>query len=185
MIFPSKNMYDYPFWTMTLKTQDMEKFQHEITLKTSADTEQFGIQLGSMALPGDVICLDGELGAGKTTLTQGIAKGLAVPPSCYVTSPSFSILHEYPGRITLYHMDFYRLNSSTEVEELGFEEYFCMPGLTVIEWSEKAAEILPVDRLALHIRITADNVRLVCCTYVAEKWKNRLLNRENIQKIKK
>ncbi len=170
---------------MTLKPQEKESIEHEIILKTSADTEKFGIQLGSMALPGDVICLDGELGAGKTTLTQGIAKGLAVDPACYVTSPSFSILHEYPGRIPLYHMDFYRLNSSLEVEELGFEEYFYMSGLTVIEWSEKATEILPVDRLALHIRITADNVRLVCCTYVAEKWRNRLLNRENVQKNQK
>ena len=158
--------------------QDMEKIQFEITLKSSADTEQFGIQLGSMALPGDVICLDGELGAGKTTLTQGIAKGLAVPPSCYVTSPSFSILHEYPGRIPLYHMDFYRLNSSIEVEELGFDEYFFMSGLTVIEWSEKATDILPEDRLALHIRITADNVRLVCCTYLTDNWRTRLFNRE-------
>ena len=155
-------------------------FEQEITLKTSADTEQFGIQLGAMALPGDVICLDGELGAGKTTLTQGIAKGLAVPPSCYVTSPSFSILHEYPGRIPLYHMDFYRLNSSLEVEELGLDEYFYMSGLTVIEWSEKAAEVLPADRLALHIRITADNMRLVCFTYFAETWKGRLLNGENL-----
>jgi tRNA threonylcarbamoyladenosine biosynthesis protein TsaE len=132
--------------------------------------------IGSLALPGDVICLDGELGAGKTTLTQGIAKGLDVPPSCYVTSPSFSILHEYPGRIPLYHMDFYRLNSSVEVEELGFEEYFYMSGVTVIEWSERAAEILPADRLALYIKIEAGNERLVCFTHVAEKWRIRQIN---------
>ena len=176
-------MYDYSLWAMIEEKQNQGWLGCRITLKNSADTEQFGIHLGSMAMPGDVICLDGELGAGKTTLTQGIAKGLAVPSSCYVTSPSFSILHEYPGRIPLYHMDFYRLNNSLEVEELGFEEYFYMPGLTVIEWSEKAAEILPADRLVLHIRITADDARLVCCTYVADKWKNRLPTHENIQKI--
>ena len=150
--------------------------ESELELKNSIDTENFGILLGSLALPGDVICLDGELGAGKTTLTQGIAKGVDVPPSYYVTSPSFSILHEYPGRIPLYHMDFYRLNSSVEVEELGLEEYFYMSGLTVIEWSEKAVEILPADRLALYIKVEAGNERLVCCTYVPEKWSIRLFD---------
>jgi tRNA threonylcarbamoyladenosine biosynthesis protein TsaE len=151
-------------------------FESVNKFKTTVDTQKFGILIGSLALPGDVICLDGELGAGKTTLTQGIAKGLDVPPSCYVTSPSFSILHEYPGRIPLYHMDFYRLNSSVEVEELGFEEYFYMSGVTVIEWSERAVEILPADRLALYIKIEAGNERLVCCTYVAEKWRSRQIN---------
>jgi len=157
-------------------TDKENMFESVIKLKTSADTENFGIQLGSRAMPGDVICLDGALGAGKTTLTQGIAKGVDVPPSCYVTSPSFSILHEYPGRIPLYHMDFYRLNSSVEVEELGLEEYFYMSGLTVIEWSEKAAEILPADRLALYIKVEVGNERLVCCTYIAEKWSIRLFD---------
>ena len=107
----------------------------EIRLTSRADTEKFGILLGMAASPGDVICLDGDLGAGKTTLTQGIAKGLEVPEGCYVTSPSFAILHEYSGRIPLYHMDFYRLTGSAEIEDLGFEEYFYMSGLTVIEWS--------------------------------------------------
>jgi tRNA threonylcarbamoyladenosine biosynthesis protein TsaE len=148
-------------------------FESEIKLSTLVDTEGFGVQLGLLASPGDVICLDGELGAGKTTLTQAIAKGLQVPPSYYVSSPSFAILHEYPGRIPLYHMDFYRLTTSVEVEELGFEEYFYMSGLTVIEWSEKAAEVLPAERLALHIRIEAGSERIVRCTYVTEKWRKR------------
>lgn len=148
-------------------------FESEIKLSTLADTENFGVQLGLLALPGDVLCLDGELGAGKTTLTQAVAKGLEVPPSCYVTSPSFAILHEYPGRIPLYHMDFYRLTSSVEIEELGFEEYFYLSGLTVIEWSEKAAEILPTDRLALHIRIEAGSERVIRCTYITGKWRKR------------
>jgi tRNA threonylcarbamoyladenosine biosynthesis protein TsaE len=146
-------------------------FETEIKLTTLDDTEDFGVQIGLLASPGDVICLDGELGAGKTTLTQAIAKGLEVPLSYYVTSPSFAIMHEYPGRIPLYHMDFYRLNSSIEVEELGFEEFFYMSGLTVIEWSEKAAEILPAERLALHIRIEGGRERIIRCTNVTEKWR--------------
>lgn len=146
----------------------------EIVLNNSHDTQQFGIQIGSVASPGDVICLDGELGAGKTTLTQAIAKGLDVPSSCYVTSPSFSILHEYPGRMPLYHMDFYRLNDSSDVEDLGFDEYFYLTGLTVIEWSKKAKEVLPSERLDLFLRIEKDDKRVILCTYWAQSWKERL-----------
>lgn len=151
-------------------------FESDIQLRTPADTESFGVQLGRLALPGDVICLDGELGVGKTTLTQAIAKGLEVPPSYYVTSPSFAILHEYPGRLPLYHFDFYRINNSLEVEELGFEEYFYLSGLTVIEWSEKATEILPAERIALHIRIEKGSERVVRCTYATEKWRKRQMH---------
>jgi tRNA threonylcarbamoyladenosine biosynthesis protein TsaE len=161
--------------------QKESMFESVIKLKTFADTENFGILIGSLALPGDVICLDGELGAGKTALTQGLAKGLDVPSSYYVTSPSFAILQEYPGRIPLYHMDFYRLNSFAEVEEFGFEEYFYLSGLTVIEWSERAAEILPADRLALHIKIKAGEERLVYFTHISEKWRDRLINASIIQ----
>ena len=95
-----------------------------IELKSLEEHCCLGRLLGELALPGDVICLDGDLGAGKTTLTQAIARGLDVPNTCYVTSPSFAIFHEYPGRIPLYHMDFYRLQDSLEIVELGFEEYF-------------------------------------------------------------
>ena len=122
----------------------------QIHLKNVADTEKLGRLLGSLAAPGDVICFDGDLGVGKTALTQAIARGLDVPDNCYVTSPSFAILHEYvEGRLPLYHMDFYRLQDEDEVEDLGFDEYFYLSGLTVIEWSMRAIAILPAERLAL------------------------------------
>ncbi len=100
----------------------------QIQLINLSDTEKLGRLLGEMALPGDVICLDGDLGAGKTALSQAIARGLEVPDSCYVTSPSFAIMHEYEGRLPMYHMDFYRLQDAGEVEDLGFEEYFYLTG---------------------------------------------------------
>ena len=143
-------------------------------LKTALETEQFGIALGRNAESGDVLCLDGDLGAGKTTLSQAIAKGLGVPEDCYVTSPSFAILHEYPGRITMYHMDFYRLRDYTEVEDLGFEEYFYLPGLTVIEWSKRAEELLPESRLNLYIEICDQDSRKVTCTFLEEHWQQKL-----------
>jgi tRNA threonylcarbamoyladenosine biosynthesis protein TsaE len=132
-----------------------------IQLNDLRDTEKLGGILGSLAKAGDVICLDGDLGAGKTTLSQAIARGLEVPDNCYVTSPSFAILHEYEGRIPMYHMDFYRLQDAGEVEDLGFEEYFYLEGLTVIEWSNRAAEILPDERMILEISINENLTRTV------------------------
>ena len=137
----------------------------EISLNSLDETEKFGQLIGSLALAGDVICLDGDLGAGKTTLTQAIARGLDVPSSSYVTSPSFAIMHEYEGRINMYHMDFYRLDDEMEVEDLGFPEYFYKDGLTVIEWPERAGELLPVDRLDIKLTLVDEYSRKArCCS---------------------
>lgn len=124
-----------------------------IQLVHLSDTEKFGRFLGETAAPGDVICLDGDLGAGKTTLSQAIARGLQVPENCYVTSPSFAIFHEYSGRLPMYHMDFYRLNDASDVIDLGLEEYFYLRGLTVVEWSRRAREILPEKRISIELQI--------------------------------
>lgn len=145
----------------------------KIDLRSLAATVDLGIRLGELALPGDMICLDGELGAGKTTLTQAIAKGLGVPDQYYVTSPSFAIIHEYPGRIPLYHMDFYRLPGCSEIIELGLEEYFYLSGLTVIEWSLRGEEVLPDNRLRLWLENPGDCTRIVRCRYT-DPWKNRV-----------
>ena len=129
-------------------------------LNSIQDTERLGLVIGNIAQSGDVICLNGCLGAGKTTMTQAIARGLGVPSNCYVTSPSYTIMHEYKGVIPLYHMDFYRLNGSGDVIDLGFEEYFYLDGLTIIEWSERAEDILPKDRVTIAISLNKDQERI-------------------------
>lgn len=146
-----------------------------IVLKTLADTLAFGRFLGQLARPGDVICLDGDLGAGKTTLTQAIAQGLEVPANDYVTSPSFAILHEYHGRLPLYHMDLYRLTDSAEVEDLGLDEYFCLSGLTVLEWSERAEDLVPETRMKINLSIQPDESRLLRCDLGLGTWNERWL----------
>ena len=88
--------------------------QRSINLPTLKDTIALGRHLGNVAEPGDIFTLSGDLGAGKTTLTQAIGQGIGVPKDCYITSPTFSLLHEYPGRISLYHMDLYRLGNENE-----------------------------------------------------------------------
>jgi len=135
-----------------------------LVLDNLAKTVHFGRHLGNMALAGDIFTLSGDLGSGKTTLTQAIGQGLAVPPHCYITSPTFSLLHEYPGRIPLYHMDLYRLATADEVAELGFEDYLYGDGLTVIEWPDRLQDLTPDSRLDIHLSFTGQNSRLAVLT---------------------
>ena len=128
------------------------------TTKDVAETLALGAVLGKVAEPGDVYCLLGELGAGKTTLAQGIAKGLDVTQQ--VSSPTFTLIHEYPGRLPLYHMDLYRLNSGEAGEEIGLQEYLWGEGLCVIEWPQVAAELLPQDLLEVNILAQGDTRRI-------------------------
>lgn len=134
---------------------------YSFTLTSLAETQKFGHLLGTHAKPGFVYCLDGDLGAGKTTLTQAIATGLDLSDGDYISSPSFAIMHEYHGTIPLYHMDFYRLYGADDVIALGFDEYFYKKGLTVIEWSKRATDILPDELFTIDIQIASDKSRII------------------------
>jgi tRNA threonylcarbamoyladenosine biosynthesis protein TsaE len=115
--------------------------------------------LGHHLSAGTVVALYGELGSGKTCLTQGIAVGLEVPQSYYVTSPTFAIVNEYPGRIPLFHMDFYRLTDISELHDMGIDEFLYADGVAVIEWAEKFSSVLPEERLDLSFSILDDQKR--------------------------
>ncbi|UCG84564.1 MAG: tRNA (adenosine(37)-N6)-threonylcarbamoyltransferase complex ATPase subunit type 1 TsaE [Dehalococcoidia bacterium] len=123
-------------------------------------TRRLGAALGQRARDGDVILLVGDLGAGKTCLAQGIAEGLGVE-GC-VTSPSFVLLREYRGRLPLYHIDFYRLDTIEEVALLGLDDYLNGDGVCVIEWAEKGMDVLPGDHLLIEMEsLSANRRRLV------------------------
>jgi len=124
---------------------------------STSHTLRFGRRLGELAQPGDVIGLIGELGSGKTTLVKGIAEGLGIKE--LVTSPTFIILCPYPGRLTLYHIDCYRISSGEEAMEAGIEECLYGEGISVIEWAERIADILPEERLEIHLKFVAANKR--------------------------
>lgn len=113
------------------------------------DTEAVGKYLGSLAVPGDIFCLFGDLGAGKTCLARGVARGLGVEEP--VTSPTFTLINEYQGRIPLYHMDVYRLEGAADMEDLGYEEYFYGDGVTLLEWAGRVKKVLPDERLDIYI----------------------------------
>jgi len=132
------------------------------TLKSgsSEETFAFGKKLAVLLKPNDVIALHGELGAGKTTLTQGIAQGLGVKD--FVTSPTFILINEYQGRLPFYHIDLYRLDNVDQVAELGIEEYFTKGGVCVIEWAEKLGNLKPAQMHEISIKILGENERELC-----------------------
>ena len=113
--------------------------------RNQEQTRELGRALGKLAQSGDVFLLVGNLGVGKTCLTQGIAWGLGI--SEYTMSPSFVIVREYQGRLPLYHMDLYRLENVAEVADLGLDEYFYGRGVSVVEWADRAIKLLPRDNL--------------------------------------
>lgn len=122
----------------------------KIELNSLKKTRKFGEKLGEILRSGDLISLMGDLGAGKTTLTQSIARGLGIDD--YVTSPTFTLINEYEGRIPLYHFDVYRLGDIEELYDLGYEEYFYSNGVTIVEWGDKVLEAFPKDRINIDIK---------------------------------
>ncbi|MBN1405719.1 MAG: tRNA (adenosine(37)-N6)-threonylcarbamoyltransferase complex ATPase subunit type 1 TsaE [Candidatus Omnitrophica bacterium] len=140
--------------------------------KTAQDTIEFGSELAGHLKPNDVIALTGTLGSGKTTLTKGIAKGLGVKNSVYVNSPSFVLIREYKGRLTLYHFDLYRLDNILDIQELGIEEYFYSNGVCVIEWAEKTKELLPKEYLGININILKNSSRQIILKAHGKRYEN-------------
>lgn len=135
----------------------------ELILKNTKDTEQFGYKLGKILKGGEIICLIGDLGAGKTTMTKSIAKGLDVEE--YVTSPTFTLINEYKGRVPLYHFDVYRLEEVESIYDLGFEEYFYSNGVSIIEWANKIKNVLPEDVLTIEINRGSDDEERILNIY--------------------
>ena len=130
------------------------------------ETLDFGERLGRCLQPGDIVLLFGDLGAGKTTLTQGISRGLGIPKSEYIRSPTFTLVNEYCGTLPIYHIDLYRLDSFSEIESLGLEECLFSNGVSIIEWAEKLSPNanktpgLGIDkRIEIHITIEEENRR--------------------------
>jgi len=129
-----------------------------IVTNSASQTRELGQRLAGQLKAGDVVLLEGELGAGKSELARGIAKGLGVAET--VTSPSFTILNVYDsGRLPLYHFDWYRLESAEELFELGMDEYLGGDGIALVEWPGKCPEAVPEDYLMIRIEADGDHVR--------------------------
>lgn len=121
-------------------------------------TWNLGARLGSVLAAGSVLALSGNLGAGKTHFTQGIADGLGINRRL-VSSPTFALVQEYAGRLPVFHFDTYRLKNIDEFLDLGFDEYLSLGGVCVIEWAERVAEVLPADTLFVKLTATGESTR--------------------------
>lgn len=121
------------------------------------ETQEIGRRLGELAQAGDVILLVGELGTGKTCLTQGIAWGLGIKE--HTRSPTFVMVSEYKGRLPLYHIDLYRVESQDEAIDLGLDDYLYSGGVSVVEWADRALETLPPEHLLVHIDYKGETQR--------------------------
>jgi tRNA threonylcarbamoyladenosine biosynthesis protein TsaE len=129
----------------------------DLVTHSPEETQQIGRRLGEGARPGDVVLLIGDLGTGKTCLTQGIARGLGI--NDYVLSPSFVIVRELHGRLPLFHVDLYRLDRLEETEDLGLDDYFYDGGISVVEWAEKAMGLMPPEHLRIDLTYVSDTDR--------------------------
>lgn len=122
---------------------------------SEAETRSIGIKLGNEAKPGQVYCLDGDLGTGKTVLSKGFAEGLGIQD--HITSPTFTIVNVYDkGRLPFYHFDVYRIGDPYELEEIGYEEYFYGQGVTMIEWSRLIHELIPEEAISITVEKDID-----------------------------
>lgn len=134
------------------------------TTTSAEETVELGKKIGSFLKKGDIIAMQGTLGAGKTTITKGIAQALGINET--ITSPTFCLISEYEGKMPLYHMDVYRLDSAEDFANLGTEDMLYGEGVSIIEWSEKIMEELPHKTIILKLEPHDDGAR----TITIENW---------------
>lgn len=137
---------------------------YKVELKTLEDTRKVAVRLAKTIKPGDVICLVGNLGAGKTTFTQMLCEALGTTE--YVTSPSFSILNSYAGvldgkPIPIYHFDVYRIADPDEMDEIGFDDYLFGKGISIVEWATKVEEYIPKNAIWIELNLTEWGTRMI------------------------
>lgn len=134
--------------------------EYKFTMRSERDTIELAQNIESEKFPNMVICLDGELGSGKTLFTKGFANALGVTET--VTSPTFTIIKEYEGELPLYHMDVYRLDGNVDGAQI--EDYFHKGGVVIIEWANTIKDILPLNRLDIKFKIAGENSRVLIIT---------------------
>ena len=131
--------------------------EYRLTMRSEMETIELAQNLESEKFPNMIICLNGELGSGKTLFTKGFASALGIKEN--ITSPTFNIIKEYDGELPLYHMDVYRLDGKTD--GIGIDEYFTKGGVVIIEWASTIKDILPEERLDIRIKVAGENSRVL------------------------
>ena len=144
------------------------------TCRAPEDLTPLAAALAAVLAPGDVLLLEGGLGAGKTTLTQALARSLGVGADQYVASPSFSLVHEYVGRLPIVHMDLYRLGNEEDVEAAGLLDFFEQQGVVIVEWPDRLGAATPENRLEIRIEHVPPEARRLVLTPWGATWRQRM-----------
>ncbi|OQA54591.1 MAG: tRNA threonylcarbamoyladenosine biosynthesis protein TsaE [Candidatus Omnitrophica bacterium ADurb.Bin277] len=140
----------------------MKKTRQEIITNSADETIAFAKKIARNLKPGTVLCLEGDLGSGKTTFIKGIAEGLGLKHPEQVKSPTFVLMHVYKARIPLYHFDCYRLDETSEFENIGIDEFMADPhAICCVEWAEKAAGLVPLTARRIRLKIVGGSSRLI------------------------
>ncbi len=148
----------------------------KLTTHSLDETQALGINIGKMLNAGAIFALTGDLGSGKTSFVQGLAKGLDVSEKYYITSPTFTLINEYPGRYRLFHVDLYRIEDPSDLEELGLYEILNSGNVTAIEWADRLLDYFTSDYIDMKFKILDEKSRIINIT---------AHGRENINLIKK
>ena len=133
----------------------------QITTRSATETQKLGQTLGAAVKQAIIIALTGELGSGKTTFVQGLAKGLDISDKYYITSPTFTLINEYPGRHRLFHVDLYRIEHISELEDIGLDEVLHQDAVIAIEWADKLSGDMLSDHLALQFKLVGEESRQI------------------------
>ena len=138
--------------------------QVQITTRSFNETQALGQKIGALLSARTVVALTGDLGSGKTTFMQGLARGLGVPNDYYITSPTYTLINEYAGRYPLYHVDLYRIEAPVCFEDIGLYEILHDDNIVAIEWADRLHANLPAEHVAVHFEILDDEARKICIT---------------------
>ncbi len=160
-------IYNRLYFTAILRMKHASR--SSIISRKPEETFLIGKIVGENLTGGDVVALIGELGTGKTCFTQGIAKGIDIPEGYRITSPSFTLINEYQGRVRLFHFDLYRLQGVHDMEDMGFEEYLYGDAVSVVEWADKMEGILPESTIFVAFKYIDENEREIEISGVEEK----------------
>ena len=176
---------------MTKNVQEENSYTLDCISHSKEQTQRLGMRLGELLQGGELILLEGQLGTGKTTFTQGLALGLDIKED--INSPTFTLLKEYPGQPrqtqvgervrvgpALYHFDLYRLDDPAEIFDLGFEEYFYGNGVCIVEWAERADLFWPADNLRLRLKMLSETKRSLLFSATGARYSELL---QQLQKI--
>lgn len=152
----------------------VSSFKFQATTLSSDETKALGRKIGKHIKPGTVLALSGDLGSGKTVFVQGLGAGLNVPKDYYITSPTYTLINEYPGRIKLLHVDLYRIDNPGKVEDTGLDDVFGNNAVAAIEWADRLGNDLPKDHIKIQFEINGTESRKITFSAYGQRGVNLL-----------